>query len=661
MAEEAVVRIVLDDSGSSPSADSAPPQSQSGQQPAGTVGQQQNTSSAAPPAPPKSQPIPVDVVSVPPPKPPPAATVSTPSAAATGPQSADWLQSLISPAQGTNPHVLMEGQSGSGKSVATRHIAMERMAMGHEVHVLDPHTPQSWGGAEQVFQGETAGGEAAKFMEELLKERIAENQEAMAKGAKLLPGKDVAVDFKPVTMVLSDFAAIAKNTPALQEIIKQMLTEGRKFNIAILADTTALTGAESGIQGINNVLANFRQKARFYAPTDADPQRRARIGGTGGEVFDVPQLPDYKDRVDYSLVKPTSETGATVATGAEAIARRQLAEEDYRRQIEEAKERLRPKPLPTVDADFFKEFDEEEIQKKRVEKAKARLEAEKELELLDAEYAKLKPAPPPDVEKVKSTLDAFLEISELVRGTLGGTFGTIVGAGLDITSRIRGMQGTSSNLAPEAPIASLAPEAPTATAVASDPNFVGPIPTPTAIPEAVIVGEAAVSLGAKLGMLVPIVAASAVVFSALTSAVDASVNRYADVSPEIAQAQAMVEVRQVMNDIRRGQQYGEGLAKYVEAQGRMQEKFEEAKMKFLSKIAPILEAIFEFLGFAMEGIGAIPEVLESVANPLSSIAGSISESVTMQRDARNDDDAEKDPTSVLFKNEGRGGVEVPVF
>lgn len=378
---------------------------------------------------------------------PPTAPQTTAPTDPTDAQSTDWLESLISPEKGTNPHVLLEGQSGSGKSVATRHIAMERMKRGHEVNVLDPHTPESWGGARQVFQGESAGTEAAKFMEDLLKSRIAERQEALSKGEQ-------APDFKPVTMVLSDFAAIAKNTPALQEIIKQMLTEGRKFNIAIMADTTALTGAESGIQGINNVLANFRQKARFYAPTEDDPQRKVRIGGTGGEMFPVPNLPDYKDKVDYSLVKPTSETDTGSPVGAAAAARRKLEKEKYEAEIEAEYAKIAPpKPEPKFDAlavarervrkEEERQAVEEEYRKLKppapvveapfdpVELAKKRIEAEKKRALVDAEYRKLKPEVP------KSGTDSFLEAAESLRGVLGGTFGKIVGAVLDITAHMR--------------------------------------------------------------------------------------------------------------------------------------------------------------------------------------------------------------------------------
>lgn len=595
-----------------------------------------------------TKPTPVEIAKPPDPKPLPAAPPVVPAQPALPPTTPpEWLKSLISPDPGTNPHVLMEGQSGSGKSVATRHIAMERMRLGHDVHVLDPHTPESWGGAKQVFQGESAGTEAAKFMEDLLKSRIAERQDALNKGLR-------APDFKPVSVVLSDFAAIAKNTPALQEIIKQMLTEGRKFNIAVLADTTALTGAESGIKGINNVLANFRQKARFYAPTDEDPQRRVRIGGTGGEQFPVPNLPDYKEKVDYSLVKPTSETGVAQEVGAAAMARRLFEQEKYKAEVEAKVDELRSQTaegqLAAAKAARKAQVEIDDERQRLLElearaalaavrkqqaaaeaaiptaevafdpkaEAQKRVDAERKREAIEDEYKKMKPQ---EFKKPKGAVDIGLDVAESMRGAIGGAFGSLAGAALDVTHGVRtGMK-----------------EAAAATEL----------------------GDAAGAAAAKMGMLVPAVGAAVVAFGAITGALDESVKRYAEVSPVVAQAQAQAEIKNVLNDIRRGQEHGSELARYVRSQAEMQQKFEDAKMKLLVKLAPVIEAIFGTLGDIMDAVsvlGNLTSIFDVIAAPLNSIASSASESVSMQRDDRFPD--AEDPTEVLFKN-GKDGIQVP--
>lgn len=229
----------------------------------------------------------------------------------------DWMRTLISPTEGANPHVLLEGQSGSGKSLAAKHIAFERMKMGQEVNVVDVHTPEAWMGAANVFQGSKAGSEAAAFIKESLEARKTQKAEATARGEQ--------PDFKPMTIVFSDFARLMKDTPRLGEEFRTLLTEARKFRISIVADTTALTGAATGIKGVQDVLNNFGQKVKFYAPT-ADVPRRAEVAG---KIYNTPNLPDYKERIDYSLVKPetkelaataVSAKGATVALAAVAAA-----------------------------------------------------------------------------------------------------------------------------------------------------------------------------------------------------------------------------------------------------------------------------------------------------------------------------------------------------
>lgn len=184
------------------------------------------------------------------------------------------------------------------------------------------------------------------------------------------------------------------------------------------------------------------------------------------------------------------------------------------------------------------------------------------------------------------------------------------------------------------------------------------------MPEATAAGKEVGQFGGAVGQAAellhkfnPAVLGATIGVGALVNAFDNAVRRYSEVSPEVAQAQAMVEVRQVMNDIRRGQEHGRDLARFVEAQGRMQEKFEEAKMKFITKITPIVEAIFELLGFVMDGIGAIPQIADQLASPLSSIAEHVGESVAMQRDSRYEKNVD-DPTTVLFKG-GEEGIQVP--
>lgn len=441
----------------------------------------------------------------------------------------DWIKELVEGIAGANRHVLIEGESGSGKSFMTRNIAFQRAQRGEEVNVLDPHNPENWKGVKEVFTRDTAK-DFAGMMLDTLRSREKENVEAKARGE--------AIDFKPITFALSDFAAVAKEFPKIKDVLQTVLTEGRKFNIAVLAETAGFNAEEIGA-GTQAMRRNFAQKLQMNAPGPGQPERTARIGG---ETFATPDLSGTQNRYDPNIVRYRSTA---------------------------------PPEAP----------------------------------------------PPPARSKAG---DIALGALDSMRGMLGGIGGPLVGAGLDAFTGMRKAQKQADDLNK--------------------------------------LGDTAGAAAAQLTAFVPAIAATGVAFGALTSAIDASVQKYGEVSPEVAQAQANAEIMHTLGDIQRGQEHGADLARYVESQARMQEKFEEAKMKFLSKIMPIIEAIFEFLGDIMEAFGGLSVLAEQIVNPLNSIAGSAVESVAIQRDARFEDDRKKDPTSILFDDDDgtdRRGVRVP--
>lgn len=455
----------------------------------------------------------------------------------------DWMKDLVEGVGEAARHVLIEGGTGGGKSVLTHNIAFERAKRGEEVNVLDPHNPETWKGVKEVFTRDTAQ-DFAKKMIDTLRGREKEGIEAKARGEK--------IDFSPITFVLSDFAAIAKQMPAMKDAVNQVLTEGRKFKVNILAETAGFNAAQMGA-GVQGMRSNFPQIVQATKEVIAGKEER-RVS-IGAETFASPNLTNalkQMQQLDPSIVRYKS------AVPPEP-------------------------PAPAFDP--------------RAE-AKKKLEAEERRKAVDAEYAKMKPQEPG-----RGVLGSVIDTATAFRGTIGGVVGPAAGAGLDVVS-----QAAAGGLAG-------------------------------------VAGAAG---------------AAVVAFGALTNAIDKSVERYGDYSPDIASAQASVEIQKTMNDMRRAQEHGADLARYVESQGRMQEKFEEAKMKFLTKIMPIIEAIFDFLGFIMDGIGNIPALAESIASPLSSIASSAGEALAKQRDDRfpKDDDAPKDPTDFILKRGGRE-FEVP--
>jgi len=619
--DEAVLRIVLDEGGAAPAPATSPPNTTSPQppprlQPASPPTPQNQ---AAPPAPqvnPASRPIPVTVV-----KPPNPALQPPPAAPSTPPASQrDWMRDLVEGIPGANRHVLMEGGTGSGKSSAARNVAFERAKKGEEVNVLDPHKPETWKGVSKVFTRESAE-DFAKLMMSTLRGREKQSVEGRAKGED--------VDFKPVTFALSDFAAVMKDFPELRRAVQTVLTEGRKFIIAVLAETAGFNAQQAG-PGTAAMRQSFGQKVQMRAPGPDEPDRTARIGR---DVFKVPDLSAAADtnkgRYDPSIVQYENtqppEPEPEPPFDPVEVAKKRVEAEERRAAVDAEYAKLRPQPLPTP-------FDPVEVAKKRVEREKQQAAA-------DAEYRKLVP------QRGKSAFDSVLEVAESMRGVVGGVFGKVVGVALDLTAKLRSVKAAVPTTAPEPglpgptaadykpPVATAlpAPPVPVAAALPAPPeakpaapvfaNFPSPkaepIPQAVPIPEAEPVKQAPApadvptgggtggigALGA-VGAVVGAVVAVAAVIGELSKSINSMADKYTEYNPEIAQAQAMAEIRGMMGDMRRAQESGPELVQFIQAQSEMQQKWEDFKMQLMKQIMPILTAILRavsmILGIAEE-------------------------------------------------------------
>ena len=647
-------------------------------------------SPVASPAPPKTEPVPVDVVEPPKQVPEPAAP---PDPAA----SRDWMRDLVEGIAGANRHVLIEGQSGSGKSVLTRHLAFERMAKGEEVHVVDPgHGSSQWKGATSVFGAKTAGADAASFLKETLEDRKRQKEEFEEKH-----GREAKTDdFKPMTIVLSDFKKLLQDYPKLATELNAVLQEGRKFNISIIAEAASM----SGIKGVASMRPNFAQQVVAQPVTATDKQRRVKIDDA---TLDTPDLPDYSDRFDPSIVrkpKPPPEPEPELPFDALAAAKKRIEAEEQRALVDAEYAKLKPPPEPEPELPF----DPMDVARKRIEAeerralvdaeyaklkpppepepelpfdalatARKRIEAEEQRALVDAEYAKLKPPDPP---KMQFTFDALLEAAESMRGVVGGTFGKLFGIALDLTARLRAIRKKAERDADKAevkvepaaqvkvepatePVAAQVEPAPKAE-VATGEDFVGPLPQAEPVPKAPVAevatddqmgphpqaepvpkapvaklvgadtaGAAKTTAGAEAGAasggsaasaamaataVVAVVAAAIAAVVAVANEANKMVEQYGEYSPEIAQAQAMAEVRKVTGDMRRAQEGGGELAEFVKAQSEMQDKWEDVKMAIMKKLVPVVTGIFEILS-ALLGIAARSDKDEEDEDPTSII------------------------------------------
>lgn len=415
-----------------------------------------------------------------------------------------------------------------------------------------------------------------------------------------------------------------------------------------------------------------------------------------------------------------------------------------------------------------------------VEEARKRLEADRKRAEIDAEYTKLKPPPPFDpiaeaekrrenerrkvqvdaayknkygAEEQGGALDSVLKVVGGIRGSLGGIFGPVVGAVLDVVAGLRKAQVDAANNKREQDLlaevaGSTRPVSPAAVGptVPATGGAVGGMPSPqagsttgaaagaktakaagtatavsgagaaaatggaaaagaglasAAVPIALVVGaavaiktavdqlvkgvaaavrevlttiasadadpakpiaalgEASTKAGEKLlvlGTHAVIVGETLKTLAAVMQAIDKTAERYGEYNPQIAQAQAVAEIRHVMGDLRRSQQISAEMARYIAARSDLQQKWEDIKVRLLNKLLPLITRILEMLEAAMAAGEGIGDSISALLNPLSTIADAITKLLDMQRDKE-----PMDPTEQILNNPNfaQGGAWVP--
>ena len=349
-----------------------------------------------------------------------------------------------------------------------------------------------------------------------------------------------------------------------------------------------------------------------------------------------------------SLPGPTTEEAAKDAAKAIIEKRKLLA------LIDAEVEKLEPKPSA------------EEAAKNA---AKAIIEKRKLLALIDAEVEKLEPfdlqaAVRKRREKEEkqaqvdaaykqqygggsNKLDQVLEAIEPLRGTIGGVLGKIAGAVMDATTAIRKMQRTAAWGAETggiatggsaarggggvisgaaAGVASAATKAAITGAATEATATGGTATTEAATGVASAAGGTAVKAlaGASTGLVAfgaaiigAVVAVKA--FNAAVETIDKAAERYGEYSPEIAQAQAIAEVRQEMGDMRRAQLLGANMAQYILAQSETRQKWEDVKARFMNAALPAMTGIYNMLGYALPKL--IEDKNQEVKDPTDVILG----------------------------------------
>lgn len=153
------------------------------------------------------------------------------------------------------------------------------------------------------------------------------------------------------------------------------------------------------------------------------------------------------------------------------------------------------------------------------------------------------------------------------------------------------------------------------------------------------IGDAAKMVGDKLLYIVPPLGIFASVVGEAVSAVadfmkamDGFVDRYAQFSPALMQAKVQSDVNQIVNDMRRAQELTPMLLGYINKRAEMQQKFEDAKIRFIEKMMPlalkgmeVAERLLPIVEVAVKVLLAIAKAVGSLLPPLTDIRDDVRE------------------------------------
>ncbi len=144
----------------------------------------------------------------------------------------------------TQGHVLIAGETGSGKSTALLAVLKRRS----QTIVLDPHnTPGSWGNAQVIGGGRDFEriGQYMQQMRHLLSYRYSQRAQGMSQ-------------FEPLTVATDEMPAIvAALGQQVDEVWREWLREGRKVGLFFVVSTQSTRVKTLGIRGEGDLLDNF--------------------------------------------------------------------------------------------------------------------------------------------------------------------------------------------------------------------------------------------------------------------------------------------------------------------------------------------------------------------------------------------------------------------
>jgi hypothetical protein len=127
------------------------------------------------------------------------------------------------------------------------------------------------------------------------------------------------------------------------------------------------------------------------------------------------------------------------------------------------------------------------------------------------------------------------------------------------------------------------------------------------------VGEKLTYLSPVLGIFTSVVGQAIESLGSIMRSVDAQVEKFAQYDPGLALAQAQAEVRQTLAEMRRAREGGPALTQYLRERTELQQKFEDAKLRFLMQILPLVIR-------GMEAVEKLLPLLEATGKGVTFVA-----------------------------------------
>lgn len=213
-----------------------------------------------------------------------------------------WFDLLVKDAV----HILIVGETNSGKSTAAKAILSARAARGEQVIILDPHAqPSSWAGLPAI-----GGGRNYQAIEAALKELQRELDSRFAEYSQ----ND---NYKPtrLNIFIDEIPSIASKCESWQEFFTTLSCEARKVNMSLICLTQSRLVDILGIKGRGDIRDNFVElllgdKAIKVIPEAAQQTRPAVLDHSGKvSMVDTAQLPALGNRsVEPSVLWEASTT-----------------------------------------------------------------------------------------------------------------------------------------------------------------------------------------------------------------------------------------------------------------------------------------------------------------------------------------------------------------